>query len=401
MVVLTVKRRGIIPVSTIRHKISNSLVELIRERSASLKRAATAYLLQRVVLSLWFAAIDLLGLTERTTGAPALEGIKPATSGLRGAFIDIWLRWDSVHYLRIAQFGYAGDERSAFYPLYPTIGRIMGWIFGGDNWLGLLVVSNLFALLAYYMLDRWLVSLGREKQAAWALASLALFPTGFFLVAGYPHSLLLFLALAGVWCMANRRWALTFLAGLAAGLTHSSALPLALIFLFWPDGKHKLGRLLAASGPPLGIAAFMTWRINQGFPAYMQLQRSVWGRGLLLPWTALIQAQDSLGWPVLLLRSWPNILIMAATIYAVYWAAHNLPPQHAVYQAGFVLLLLTTGTSFDFLSGYGRFALAGYPLFAAIPAVLDSDRRRALGLGFSLLIQLYLAGLYALWAFVG
>jgi hypothetical protein len=350
---------------------------------------------------MWFWIIDLLGLTERTTGAPALEGIQTATKGFRGAFIDIWLRWDSVHYLRIAQSGYAGDERSAFYPLYPTLGRFTGRILGGDNWLGLLVVSNLFALLAYYMLDRWLVSLGHEKQAAWALASLALFPTGFFLLAAYPHSLLLFLALAGAWCMANRRWTLAFLTGLAAGLTHSTALPLALVFLFWPDDKHKLGRLLVASGPPLGIAAFMTWRISQGFPAFMQLQRSVWGRGLVPPWTTLIEAQGSLGWSVLLLRSWPNILIACASIYAIYWAARNLPPQHAVYQAGFVLLLLSTGTRFDFLSGFGRFALAGYPLFAAIPSVLDGDRPRVFGLGASLLIQLYLAGLYALWAFVG
>ena len=375
--------------------------EILSKRSASLKRAAFTFLLQRVGLSLWFWVIDLLGLAERTSGTPALEGLQLATRGFRGAFVDIWLRWDSVHYLRIAQLGYAGDERSGFYPLYPLLGRVAGWLFGGDAWLGLLLISNLFAFCAFYLLDRWMVSIGRENQAAWALASLALFPSGFFLLAGYPHSLLLFLALTGIWCMANGRWSLAFLTGLAAGLTHSTALPLSILFLFWPAEKRKLGRLLAASGPPLGVAAFMAWRISQGYPDYAQLLNSVWGRGWIAPWTALIQAQETLGWPVLLLRSWPNILIAALSIWAIVWAAFNLAPQHALYQIGLVALLLATGTQHEFLTGFGRYALSGYPLFAAIPAILQSDRGRALSLAVWLMIQLYLSGLFVLWAFVG
>jgi Gpi18-like mannosyltransferase len=378
-----------------------SLLEKLRIRSSSLKRAATAFLLQRFGLSLWFLAIDLLGLTERTSGVPALEGIQLATRGFRAAFVDIWLRWDSVHYLRIAQFGYANDERSGFYPLYPLLGRFSGWFLGGDSWLGMLFISNLFAFLSFFLLDRWIVSLGRDEQAPWMHASLVVFPTGFFLLAGYPHSLLLFLALAGVWCMANRRYLLAFVIGLAAGLTHSTALPLALLFVFWRDRKNWLGRLFAASGPPLGIGAFMAWRITQGFPAYIQIMRQVWGRGWIAPWTAIVQARETLGCSVLLLRSWPNVLIAALSIYAVYWSARNLLPQHAAYQAGLVLLLLATGTEHEFLTGFSRYALSGYPLFAAIPAALHQDRPRALLLGLSLMIQLYLSGLFVLWGFVG
>jgi hypothetical protein len=382
--------------------IFSTFIESLHRRSSSLKRAGLTFVLQRVGLSLWFWVIDLLGLTERTSGVPALDGFKLASGGFRGAFIDIWLRWDSVHYLRIAQFGYAGDERSGFYPLYPLIGRIAGWVFSGDSWLGLLFVSNLFAFLAFYLLDLWMVSLGRENQAAWTLAGLALFPTGFFLLAGYPHSLLLFLALAGVWCMANKRYALAFAIGLAAGLTHSTALPLALLFALWPTDKSKLvRRLLVASGPPLGIGSFLVWRVIQGFPPYTQMMRSVWGRGWIAPWTALAQAQQSLGWSVLLLRSWPNFLIATFSIFAIVWAARRLAPQHALYQAGLVVLLLATGTQHEFLTGFGRYALSGYPLFATLPATLRRDRPRASYLGISMMIQLYLSGLFVLWAFVG
>jgi hypothetical protein len=382
-------------------QLRNSLQELLHPRASSIKRASTAFLLHRIVLSLWFWAIDLLGIIERTTGQPELEGLELAGRGFRYVFIDIWLRWDSVHYLRIAQSGYTGDERSGFYPLYPLLGRFTGWLFGGDNWLGMLFVSNLFALLAFYLLDRWLVSLGHEEQAPWALASLALFPTGFFLLAGYPHSLLLSLALGGAWCMSNRRYALAFFVGLAAGLTHSTALPLSLLFAFWPHKNRKLGRLLIASGPPLGILAFMAWRATQGFPPYADMLRTVWGRGWIAPWTAFIQAQQTLGWSVLLLRAWPNILIAALSIYAIVWAARNVSQAHALYQAGLVALLLATGTQHEFLTGFGRYALSGYPLFATIASTASKDRMRALTLGLSLSIQLYLSGLFVLWAFVG
>ncbi len=208
-------------------------------------------------MSLWFLVIDALGLMESASGIPALEGLELATAGFRRLWIDEWLRWDSVHYLRIAQFGYAGDERSGFFPLYPLLGRGFGWLFGGDAWLGLLVVSNMAALLSFYLLDRWMVSLGREQQAPWALAGLAMFPTAFFLVAGYPHSLLLMLVFLGIWNMARVHWTLTLLSGLAAGLTHSTALPLSFLFAFWPGLRRSYGRYLSALGSLLGIAAFL------------------------------------------------------------------------------------------------------------------------------------------------
>lgn len=374
---------------------------LAQRLSPSWRRALFAFLGLRLGSSLWFWLIQAAGLMERASGTPALQGLKLATAGFRGRWIDVWLRWDSVHYLRIAKYGYAGDERSIFFPLYPFLGRCFGYLLGGDAWIGLLFVSNLATVLAFYLFDRWMVSLGKERQASWALAGLALFPTAFFLVGGYPHSLLLLFALLGVWSLSTGRWVLAFLCGLAAGLTHSTALPLALLFAFWPSPHRSPGHYLTALGPLLGIALFLSARIAAGLPDYGELARLIWGRQLIAPWTALNMAQQSLGWPVLLLRSWPNILIALISIYAIFWAARNLSLQHTLYQAGLVLLLLATGTRYDFLSGFGRYALSGYPLFAALPALFGTGRKRMLALCISGMIQLYLSGFFVLWAFVG
>jgi len=374
---------------------------LVQHLDPSWRRTLIAFFGLRIISSLWFSLIQAMGLPQAASGIPALEGVQPITTGFRGLFVDVWLRWDSVHYLRIAQLGYAGDVRSGFFPLYPLLGRAVGWLFGGDAWMGLLLVSNLAALLSFYLLDHWMVALGREEQAPLALAGLALFPTAFFLVAGYPHSLLLLLILLGIWSTASGHWGLALITGLAAGLTHSTALPLSIVFILWPSPRRALGRFLAALGPPLGMGLFLSWRIAAGYPDFSELLRSIWGRQWIAPWIALVQAQEHLGWPVLLLRSWPNILIAVVAIIAIYWAAKNVPLQHAAYQGGLVLLLLATGTQNEFLAGFGRYALSGYPLFAALPAFFGSGRRRFLAIIISGAIQLYLAGLFVLWAFIG
>ena len=44
----------------------------------------------------------------------------PALTHDLGAVTDVWARWDSVHFLRIAEHGYSTAE-AAFYPLYPAL----------------------------------------------------------------------------------------------------------------------------------------------------------------------------------------------------------------------------------------------------------------------------------------
>jgi len=74
--------------------------------------------------------------------------------------------------------------------------------------------------------------------------------------------------------------------------------------------------------------------------------------------------------------------------------AHTLPGKP-------VVLLLAIGTRHEFLARIGRYALSGYPLFAALPGLYGSGRKRLLALALSGTIQLYLAGLFVLWAFIG
>jgi hypothetical protein len=43
----------------------------------------------------------------------------------------VWTRWDGQWYLKIASEGYRVDDgSSAFFPLYPWIVTVMGWLAG-------------------------------------------------------------------------------------------------------------------------------------------------------------------------------------------------------------------------------------------------------------------------------
>src|SRR3954466_12517104 len=70
-----------------------------------------------------------------------------------GSFTDIWARWDSVFFVRIAQHGY-DHASAAFYPLYPGLVAVLGRVFFGHYVLAGIVISLAACLGAFALLYR-------------------------------------------------------------------------------------------------------------------------------------------------------------------------------------------------------------------------------------------------------
>ena len=70
-----------------------------------------------------------------------------------GYGIDVWARWDSAFFLRIAEHGYDGTS-AAFYPLYPGIVAVVGWVLAGQYVLAGVLVSLAACLGAFVLLYR-------------------------------------------------------------------------------------------------------------------------------------------------------------------------------------------------------------------------------------------------------
>lgn len=202
--------------------------------------------------AIWAAAVFAFAVFEPSRHPRAARWDDPALTRDLGYVSDIWARWDSVFFLRIAEHGYdaASGAAAAFYPLYPALVGVLGRIFGGHYLLAGIAVSLAASLGAFLLLHRLAEARLGADGARRAVLYLALAPMAVFLQAVYAESLYLLLVL-GAFVLAERgRWLPAgILAGLAA-LTRVFGVALlpALAILAWrsPDRRRALASLAAA-----------------------------------------------------------------------------------------------------------------------------------------------------------
>jgi len=165
-----------------------------------------------------------------------------------GYGLDVWARWDSQWFVRIAEHGYGvAHEAPAFFPLYPSLLAGLGRVFFGHYVLAGVVLSLAAALIAFALLHTLAETKLGVAGARRAVLYLALFPMSLFLQAVYSESLYLALVLAAFVLAERGRFGW---AGAAAGLallTRSSGIALlpALAVIAWPS-RGALAKLAAA-----------------------------------------------------------------------------------------------------------------------------------------------------------
>jgi len=309
----------------------------------SILRGLSLWGIWRVALSLWGCALWRIGLILPDAGRGWLYGFRPAVEGVRAWLVDLWLRWDTIHYLRIVSEGYGPDERSVYFPLYPMLGRTVGALFGGDGLLGLLLVGNLAAVGAFTLLDRLARVEGRQVESRLVLRSLVCWPTSFLLLAAYPHAVVLFLCLAAY------------------------------------------------------LALRMAWRAYAGFPSMGELISEVWGRTIGVE----IGLQGVMTASTWLLRGWPNLLALLLGGGAVVWSLRRQRFDWASFQAAVLLIPILAAPSFEPLAGLARYALIGFPAFFTVSRWTASRWARLTCVTIGIAANLYLCGLFLMWGFVG
>jgi hypothetical protein len=201
-----------------------------------------------------------------------------------GAVTDVWARWDSVWFLRIAEHGYdsAAGAAAAFYPLYPGAVSLVGWALFGHYVLAGILVSLAAAFAAFLLLHRVAEERLGADGARRAVLYLAVFPFAFFLQAVYSESLYLLLTLAAFVLAEQRRF---LAAGAVTGLalltrpTAAALLP-ALALLAWQE-RERVRAVASLAVAPLLFAAYplYLWRAEGDAWAFLHAQR-LWSRHL-------------------------------------------------------------------------------------------------------------------------
>ena len=288
-----------------------------------------------------------------------------------GAAIDVWARWDSNWYLRIAESGYDWPSSTpAFFPLYPLLVAGLGRAFGGLFLLAGLVVSLAAGAFACALLYRLVATRLGPDDARRTVLYLVVFPTSLFLGAVYGESLFLALAV-GVFVLAERgRLELAAVVTGLALLARSQGvalLPALALFAWRARGPRSLA-LLAV--PVAMFAAFplaLELWLGHGL-AFVDAQRE-WERSFtrLGPLGGIVQALgegDVLGSALAV-----AMLVLALVAWRLLGAAYG------AYAVGALALPMALPSErLGGLYSFPRFALVAFPCFVAL-AVLGRDRR--------------------------
>ena len=233
-------------------------------------------------LAIWLAALFALYAFEPGRNPDAARWDDPSVTHDLGAVTDVWARWDSVWFLRIAEHGYEhlSNSATAFFPLYPAAVGLLGRVLLGHYVLAGIVVSLTTGLATFVLLYRLAEDKIGADGARRAVLYLALFPMALFLQAVYSESLYLMLTVVAFLAAERRR----FLgAGLACGLallTRPVAVALlpALAIFAWRSAqpRRNLAQLAVA---PLVFATYplLLWA-QRGDPWTFLHAEGYWSR---------------------------------------------------------------------------------------------------------------------------
>jgi hypothetical protein len=374
-------------------------------------------------IAIWLAALFAVVTLEPLRNPKAGRWDDPALTHDLGSITDVWARWDSVHFLRIAEHGYSARE-AAFYPLYPALVAGIGRALGGHYVLAGVTISLLATLGAFVLLER----LGERRLggdgARRAVLYLALFPTALFLQAVYSESLYLFLCLAAFVLAERGRFAG---AGLVVGLAVltrpvglalvppliliarrrswrlATALPIVAVYPLvlwrkvgdpWAFG-HAEGtwhRHLSPAGPLGGI-----WEgLRAGWAGIEQL---VSGSNAHVYWTAVAPADSTPLRTAAINLELVAFLALFVTLTVIAWRRLGAP--YGLFAALSLALPLSVPSSRWPLLSLPRFGLVVFPFFLALAWVGGrSPRTHTAIVGVSTLLLGVFVTQWALWDWV-
>ncbi len=346
---------------------------------------------------------------------PEQEGLHYTLHPSSNILLDVWARWDSEHYLNIAQHGYSyRPELPAFFPLYPLLMAVAAPVLGNDYVLSGVVISSVMCFLALvYMFKLAALEFG-DKVAGRAALYLAVYPMALFMLAVYAKSLFLTASLAAFYYARRARWGMSGLAALLAGLTRPTGLLLVfpLAYEAWRQSRGNLKllfptRLLAVAAAPVGWllwTGYLVLTTGDLLAISHTVNQSPWWRASMWPWETLAIEFGHLGniaiTPLSRIVNTQDlvyaILLIEASVIA-WWA---LPRIYAIYCTVSTWTLLSFTVADWPMQSLPRYSLAIFPIFLLL-AKLGSNRHwdRAIVITGATLLGLNTA-LFATWYWI-
>lgn len=380
-------------------------------------------------VAIWAVAVFAFLVFEPNRHPEADRWDDPAVTRDLGFVTDVWARWDSVWFLRIAEHGYGAleDTALAFFPLYPAAVGVLGRVFFGHYLVAGIVISLAASLAAFLLFhDLAETKLGADG-ARRAVLYLALFPMALFLQAVYSEALFLLLTVAA-FVLAERARFLP--AGIVAGLAMLTrpvgvALLPALLLFAWRARARGPAIASLATAPLLFCAYPLYIWVERGDPFAFVDAQGIWTRhvsyagplggiwdGLRAGWAGVRQlvagSDGTIYWPAAegtdpLRAAAVNLealgfLVLFAALTVVAWRRFGAP--YGLYAALSLAIPLSVPSERWPLLSLPRFGLVIFPLFLALAALGGRPRAHVAILTVSSILLGVAIAQWSLWQWV-
>ncbi|MBK8028346.1 MAG: hypothetical protein IPK17_02320 [Chloroflexi bacterium] len=402
------------------HGVGTLLHKLNDPRYHWVTRPLAAFLITRAIVffAAYIAEIAIPGIS-----GDGLYHVNPSN-----VWLDVWARWDSGFYLRIAEEGYRfviGQQSSvAFFPVYPLSMNLLA-PFAGSNLAAGVLVSNVYLFFGLIFLYRLTETIFKDSGTATrAVFYIAAFPTAFFFSAVYTESTFLLFSTATAYFARKHQWGWAAVTGilcsasrivgfLVAGLVIYEWLmahgwTLATIYKkqawanLWDGIRKDWPQLLIIALIPLGMVSYMVflWR-TFGDPLAFNTTQSAWGRQMLGPVAIVLRDLGGLLRQNFLTGEiWYHVLLDLGAFFAVLfttWAIwRRMGAGYGIYVLLAILIPMSSGSG-----SLTRYVLVIFPFFMMLAhwgrhTVLD----RALLVGFSVFLGIFTT-IFVNWIFIG
>lgn len=292
----------------------------------------------------------------------------------------MWFKWDAHRYvvlaetsytqrldaedLRVLQEGLASGERFplsplvlrfAWAPLFPLLGKLVGYLVGSAS-LGLFLVANAaFFGCIYYSYKLFEHHFGNKLEARRGAWLLLMLPAGFLLQSATTEGLFLCLSLATFYYIRTGKWAKAAVAALLVGLTRTTgpvmALAIVLLLLqnqqwrFWTKAAwaYAVKAIPAILAAPLGTALFTVycWYMSHGdWGIYAKVQHAEWD---VVPTNPLVIMWQQVADGVYTPRDMKLIIVLVMLAILVVCLFAKVPWAYVVYGGVLVMGSMSIG----------------------------------------------------------
>lgn len=335
-----------------------------------------------------------------------------------GVALSPWLRWDTICYLMIAETGYSlYPGLTVWPPFYPFLIDLFSFIFKPPL-LAALVISGLGTWLAFFLLYIFITENHDETTAKNTVFLYAVYPSAFFLVAGYTESLFLALIIGSFLFARRKAWGWAGILATLATLTRNQGIVMSLA-LFWEGilqyreqkglaARERFQILFFSSLPVLVFGAFALY-VHEGLRAGWPWQTlaTIWGQYTGLPWEGILGNSKQL----LMLPISPDLYWLPTTILDLFLAIlipvalvthrHSTRSTYLVFAWLILLMSLLKLAPNDMLVSFSRYMIPVFPFFIAVSPVMQQRLIRLSLILICLTLQAILLNMFYIWSWAG